>query len=132
MEFEQVKASFARCAALGDEFFDSFYANLVDRETAIGQMFAETDMQKQNQLIEEGITHLIAYAQGDGEAETRIRELGRTHNRHFINVRPEFYPLWEESLLNALREHDPKLTPELADEWKKAIAPGIALMVSLY
>lgn len=132
MDYQQVKASFARCAALGDEFFDSFYASLVDRETAIGQMFAETDMQKQNQLIEDGITHLIAYSQGDSNAEARIRALGKSHSRHFINVRPEFYPLWVDSLMIALREHDPKFTPELAEQWKTIIAPGIALMVSMY
>lgn len=132
MEYQEVKASFARCAALGDEFFDSFYASLVDRETAIGQMFAETDMQRQNQLIQDGIAQLIAYAEGNATAETHIRALGRSHSRHFINVPPDFYPLWVDSLLTALREHDPKFNSQLADEWKKVIAPGIALMISMY
>ena len=132
MDLEQVKASFARCAALGDEFFDSFYANLVDRETAIGQMFAETDMQKQNELIEVGIGSLIAFAQGGALAEKHLRELGRSHSRQFLNVLPEYYPLWVESLLTAIGEHDPNVSPELGEEWRAALAPGIALMVSLY
>jgi hemoglobin-like flavoprotein len=132
MDFQRVKQSYERCSALGDEFFDSFYANLVDQETAIAQMFAETDMQKQNDLIEVGIRHLIAFAEGDATSETRIRELGRSHNRHYLNVPPAFYPLWVESLMNAVREHDPQHTPELESEWRSVIAPGIELMVSLY
>ncbi len=132
MDFQRVRESYERCAALGDEFFDSFYANLVDRETAIAQMFAETDMQKQNDLIEDGIRHLIAFAEGDGASEARIRELGRSHNRHSLNVPPAFYPFWIESLMKALHEHDAQFGTELEQEWRNAIAPGIALMVSLY
>jgi hemoglobin-like flavoprotein len=132
MDFKRVRESYERCAVLGDEFFDSFYANLVDQETAIAQLFAETDMQRQNDLIEDGIRHLIAFAEGDALAEARIRDLGRSHNRHYLNVRPEFYPLWVESLMRALREHDAQFTPELETEWRTVIAPGVALMVSLY
>jgi hemoglobin-like flavoprotein len=132
MDRSQVKASYERCSALGNEFFDSFYANLVDWETAIGQMFAETDMQKQNELIEAGIVSLIAYAEGNADAERRIRELGKSHSRHFLNVPPEFYPLWVESLLQALREHDQEFNEELALEWRSVLAPGIALMISFY
>jgi hemoglobin-like flavoprotein len=117
---------------LGNEFFDSFYANLVDQETEIAQMFAETDMQKQNELIEEGIGYLIAFAEGDSLAEAKIRELGKSHSRGFLNVRPEFYPLWAESLMKAIHEHDPEQTPELDGRWRTAITPGIALMVSIY
>lgn len=132
MDFEQVKASFERCSALGDEFFDTFYANLVDQETVIAQMFAETDMQKQNELIEEGIRNLIAYGEGDEKAENRIRELGRSHSRDHLNVPPEFYPLWVESLLKALSEHDAEFTNELDENWRSVLAPGINLMVSFY
>lgn len=132
MDFQQVKDSYRRCSALGDEFFDSFYANLVDREIAIGQMFAGTDMRKQNHLIEEGIGQLIAFAEGNAQADRRIRELGRTHSRSHINVPPEFYPLWADSLMNAVKEHDPEFSPELEEEWRKIIAPGIERMVSLY
>lgn len=132
MDFQRMRESYERCAGLGDEFFDSFYANLVDQETAIAQLFAETDMQKQNDLIEDGIRHLIAFAQGDATAEARIRELGRSHSRHYLNVRPEFYPLWMESLMRTFREHDAQFTPALEADWRDILDPGIALMVSLY
>lgn len=132
MDFQRVRDSYERCAALGDEFFDSFYANLVDQKSAIAQMFAQTDMQKQNDLIEDGIRHLIAFAEGDSASKERLRELGRSHGRRHINVPPEFYPLWVESLMRAFREHDPEFTPELEAQWRTVIAPGIALMVSLY
>ena len=132
MDYQLVRQSFQRCSAFGDEFFDSFYAHLVDRETAIGQMFAATDMHKQNQLIEEGIGQLIAFAEGNSESETRIRELGRSHGRHYINVPPEYYPLWVDSLMKAVKENDPQYSPELEAQWRKVVAPGIELMISLY
>ena len=132
MEFEQVRQSYQRCASLGDEFFDSFYANLVDQETAIGQMFAETDMQKQNELIEDGIAQLIHFAEGSKDAETRIRALGQSHSQHFLNVLPDYYSLWLDSLMLAVKEHDPNYTPELEAHWREVAAPGIELMVSLY
>ncbi len=132
MDLQKVKSSFQRCASRGDEFFDSFYAGLIDRETAIGQMFAHTDMKRQNELIEEGIGHLIAYAEGNAESEARILELGRSHSRHFINVQPGYYSFWVDSLMKAVEEHDPEYSPELEAEWRKSLAPGIELMVSLY
>ena len=132
MDIQDVKLSYQRCCERGEEFFDSFYANLVDRETAIGQLFADTDMQKQNELIEVGIGHLIAFAEGDEQAERSIREIGRTHSRHYINVRPEYYPLWVESLMKAAKEHDPQFNATLETQWRNTLAPGIALIVSLY
>ncbi len=132
MDCNEVNQSFLRCSALGDEFFDSFYANLVDQETAIGQMFAGTDMQKQNELVAEGIGHLIGFVEQNPASEPRLRELGTSHNRHLLNVRPEYYPLWVDSFLRAVKEHDPNHTIELEAQWREVLGPGIALMVSLY
>ena len=127
-----VRPSFVRCCADSSEFFDAFYFRLGDRLPQVGAMFARVDMQKQNDLIREGIKDLIAYADGDSQAETEFQRLAKSHSRSGLAIPPEYYPQWIDSLMETIREHDPAANDETEAAWRQVLAGGIALMVAGY
>lgn len=127
-----VRPSFVRCCADSSEFFDAFYFRLGVRLPQVGTMFAQVDMQKQNDLIREGIKDLIEYANGDSKAEAELQRLAKSHSRSRLGVLPEYYPHWIDSLMETIREHDPAANDETEAAWRQVLAGGVALMVAGY
>lgn len=127
-----VRPSFGRCTAVGDDFFDDFYATLSTRAPGIGTMFAHVDMQQQNNLIRQGVEHLIDFASGNAQSEQELRRLGGTHGRVDLNVHPDLYSVWVDTLVETIRGHDEQATDDVEAAWRVALRGGIELMTSLY
>ena len=60
------------------------------------------------------------------------KRVGHSHARAKLNIRPELYDLWLDSLCETAKAMDAKWTPELERSWRECMAPGIALITSLY
>jgi len=67
-----------------------------------------------------------------GMSDRKLRDLGESHNRSNYNIKPEWYDLWEQSLLKTVRAHDPEWTPELQQAWREVLKPGIDLIRGAY
>ena len=130
-DLEDVRLSFERCKKHA-EFSDIFYDNLALQSAEISPMFAATDMTKQNQLLRAGIQSLIEFADGDSTAEAEIRRLAVLHDRAHHATRPDLYPLWINALVITVDETDSEATSALSEAWRRVVAPGIALMSSVY
>lgn len=129
--FEKVFESYSRCHAQKD-FFDDFYKLFMENAPEVRELFKNTDFKKQNTLLRVGLTYLISYAKGDPSVKAKIEELGALHGRAKLNIRPEWYPLWVNSLMKAAAKHDLYFNRELEQSWRKALQKGIDLMVSKY
>jgi len=130
-DLESVRQSFQRCQK-HDEFSDIFYDHLALQSSEIGPMFAQTDMVKQNELLQTGIQDLIDFAAGKPEIEQEIHRLAVLHDRAHHNTRPDLYPLWIHALVQTVLETDNQATTQTTDAWKRVVTPGIELMISLY
>lgn len=130
-DLQIVRQSFARCT-LTDEFLVTFYDVLTGSSDEVRTMFMHTDMPRQQHLLKEALIYLIAYPGGNGFARQRVVELGISHSRAVLDVRPELYELWVDSLIKSVRRHDEHYTQELENAWRRIVAPGIAAMGSLY
>ncbi len=130
-DVENVRLSFRRSQSRSD-FADAFYDHLASQSAEIGPMFAETDMVKQNELLRLGIMNLIEFAGGSPSAHEELLRLGEIHDRTHFDVRPDLYPLWVNALLETVRETDAECTAELEAAWRRVVAPGIELIVSMY
>jgi len=128
---EQVRKSFERCRKAVD-FFDSFYDNFARKSPAIGKLFAHTNMNRQNQLLNLAIENLIRFADGQESAREKIDELGHSHGSGGYDIKAEWYLLWEEAMLETIKETDPEATPELLVHWSKVLEPGIKRIIDLY
>ncbi len=114
------------------DFADAFYDNLASQSAEIGPMFAQTDMNKQNELLRLGIESLIDFAAQRPDVERELHRLGEIHDRNHLAIRPELYPLWLNALLETVRDIDADCTPEIETAWKSVVTPGIDLILSMY
>jgi len=118
------EASYHRCAESG-AFYTTFYAHLLASDPRIPPMFARTEFERQHPLLKHALGLLIIYAKRPNPA--LLERIAQRHTE--VGVLEELYPSFVESLVLAVAEHDPEYTPELADAWRTALAPGIAFMV---
>ena len=132
-DISAVESSFGRCCTK-DEFWKAFYDRFLESSPEIAPMFAETDFEKQRGLIRAGVNFVLIYAKNaeNSLAKTKLNSIGVTHDKAHYNVRPDMYPLWEDSIIATIREMDPKFDDALEQEWRAAIKPALELLKSHY
>lgn len=130
-QMQLVERSYGRCT-LSAGFFDDFYRNFFGSSPAIAPYFSKTDMTKQKQLLRAGISHMILAAKGNLISQNKIKQLGESHDRRHLNVKPELYSLWEQSLLKTVQAHDPQFNLVLQMAWHKVLLVGIEQIKSAY
>jgi hemoglobin-like flavoprotein len=130
---DKVKQSYGR-ALSSPHFWDSFYKNFLESSDQVALMFKNTDFTKQKELIKSSITFVLMYAQDENAsfAKNKLEEVGHIHSRKAINVDPTMYPLWVNSLIKTLSEHDDHWNHDLEMAWRKAVSPAILLLSRLY
>lgn len=126
---DRVMQSYGRCCA-SPAFFDTFYNNFLASSPSIRERFVNTDMRSQKDLLRSGIMNLVLYARG--MSDVKLRHLGQSHSHAALDIHPELYDLWLESLLQAVMEHDLKLAAEDIIAWREVLAKGINLIKSYY
>lgn len=121
--------SYARCCDLPG-FFEAFYQHLLGSSPEIPPMFAKTNFERQHKLLQHGIGVLFIYAKRNNPA--LLERVAVRHSRKDVDVDPSLYPCFVESLIKALREYDPKFSPEVEEAWRVAMEPGIEFMKAKY
>lgn len=121
--------SYGRCCRK-ERFFEDFYEIFFNSSDDIKAMFKDVDMAQQYHLLRAGLLWLIMHARG--ASDSKLRQLGGSHDRTGYNVRPEMYNIWLRSLLLAVRNHDPEFETELAEQWRRVLTPGIDIIRGAY
>ena len=128
-QLKLVEESYARCIE-SPGFLDTFYQHLLESSPAIPPMFSQTDFERQHKVLQHGLGILMIYAKRKNPA--LLQRIADRHDRNDVNVDPSLYPLFVESLVTAVREHDSEVSPDIEDAWRAAIAPGIEFMKDQY
>ncbi|TNE65445.1 MAG: 2Fe-2S iron-sulfur cluster binding domain-containing protein [Bacteroidetes bacterium] len=102
-----------------ERFAMRFYENVFVKAPGVRALF-KNDMAAQGRLL----THMlggIVYSLSRPEYLVMgLKALGKSHERY--GVRPEYYPVVEEVLLETIREElGDMYTPELGEAWKQAL-----------
>lgn len=126
-----VQESFGRCLA-DRTFFDRFYDVFMASHADVPPMFDRTDMTKQKHLLRHGLMSALMYAEGDVMAGSAIDRIRESHGRQRLNIRPELYRAWLQSIMHTVSECDPEFTPELGHAWNEALLPAIRHIQSGY
>jgi hemoglobin-like flavoprotein len=118
---ENVQASYGRCLR-SKGFITRFYEHLLASDPRIPNMFEGTNWTQQNRALRRGISIALTFASGSPIVERSMNEMAEVHSRKGrAPVDPKLYVYWRESLLEAVSEFDPKMTPELKAEWAAAL-----------
>ena len=62
------------------------------------------------------------------EPGDKLQEIAHTHGVHGLNIRPELYEVWMESLLETVKDSDPKFDKNVELAWKLVLSPGIVYL----
>ena len=130
-QYEAVIASYYRCEDSGG-FFDTFYDIFFTKSPGIPPKFANTDMEKQKQIVMASVLMCLRLRAGDAIARRTIDEIGESHSRSGHNISPELYELWLDALCESVQKHDPQYSPELESIWRETMQEGIDLIRSIY
>ncbi len=131
MVSDEVRQSFERCEAAGD-FAARFYDALLAASDEIAPLFARTDFEKQRKLLRASVYIMVTRDVEDARARATLERIGRSHRRSELNIRPDLYELWLDSVCDTVKTMDPEWTTALEPAWRRQLRPGISLVTSLY
>ncbi|HKJ70160.1 MAG TPA: globin [Gammaproteobacteria bacterium] len=128
---DDVKKSLGRCLHRGD-VFDTFYRIFLEQDPRIRQMFANTDWNEQKRLLRHGMNNVIAFHDDSYTARKALERIRYTHGRDRLNIPPDLYDAWVESMVQAVRELDPEVSPALEASWRQVLGEGVAFVRAGY
>jgi hemoglobin-like flavoprotein len=129
--YEQAKDSLGRCLNHGG-LISRFYALFVQQHPDIAEKFTHTDMSKQESLLMNGINLSIMFAEDNPIGLNGIQRIRKSHCRDGLDIRPEFFPIWLESFIQALAETDRHFGPVVEKEWREILQKTIDYITDGY
>jgi hemoglobin-like flavoprotein len=126
-----VESSYARCLNKNG-FLNRFYEIFMASHPDVKPHFAHTDLNAQIQLLRHGLMSVFMFAEQNPigqKALTRIRE---SHKRTKLNIAPNLYQHWTDSLIKTVSEFDGQFNAELERAWRQVIRPATDYIKSGY
>ncbi|WP_447977444.1 globin [Candidatus Nitrospira bockiana] len=124
-----VSESFGRCC-VNPRFLDRFYEIFLSSHPAIKPMFQHTDMGKQKNLLRQGLPMVLMHGEGNAFGTRSLDRIAESHGRKGMNVDPNLYEYWINSLLEAIKECDPQWDPALEAQWRDVLQKGTKYIAS--
>lgn len=124
--------SLHRCAA-NPQFLDLFYERFLESSPDVREKFANTDFARQKRVLMSSL-HLMLLAAEDEKngPERYLRDLAFRHGKGQLEIGSHFYDLWLDSLLETVRECDPRWTPAIEQAWEQVMGVGISYLLQYY
>ena len=123
--------SLRRCNS-NPAFLDHFYDKFLTSSPKVRRKFTHTDFVVQKRALRASL-HLMPLAAGDPDGPGRyLRDLAGRHSQTQLNIGAELYDLWLDSLLETVKECDPKFSPEVETAWEDVMMVGIQYMLKKY
>lgn len=114
-----------------DHFFDLFYEIFMNSSEEIRSKFTNTDMAKQKSILRSSLYNMMHFF-ATKESGTYLKELAEMHNRSNRDIKPEFYDVWLEAMIETIKECDAKFSESVEVAWRVVLAPGITYMKFYY
>ena len=129
-DVELFNDSIERCSCQ-PEFLRRFYTLFLASSDAVAKKFEHTDLRQQARMLKTSL-YIMMLAGGESERIVHLERLARRHSRAELDIKPEFYDLWLDRLVQAVREFDPQSDTETETAWRNVLQPGIDFMKSRY
>lgn len=130
-DIELVNDSLERCTPQA-EFFEQFYERFHDSSDEIAAKFAGTDAKSQGRALRTAFLLLLQAIAGDPAAWQQLELRAIRHDRKHLDIKPEMYELWRESLLETVREFDPRADDRTREAWRRVVQQAIEFMTARY
>jgi len=122
-EVESVKSSLGRSLHNGD-VFGTFYNMFLECDNRVTEQFAETDWEEQKRLLRQGVNKVIGFWEGSFTSQKALERIRYTHGKDRLNIPPDLYGCWVESMIAAVKRYDPDFDPALEQQWRDVLWQG--------
>jgi hemoglobin-like flavoprotein len=110
-------------------FYKRFYQLLIAADQKVDELFATTDMDRQIKMLMQSITYVMSFS-ATMKPDLEIEQIAEMHGKGKLGVPARFYDIWLESMIDTVREYDPKFDEHIETAWRVMMAPGITYMKS--
>jgi hemoglobin-like flavoprotein len=111
----------------GRRFFRHFYTTFFSKSEEVRDKFKDVEMDVQIHVLEKSMFHIISFYVAKTDTEF-LQKIAQTHNREQYDIKPKFYDIWLEALIETVEELDPEFNDDLRLAWRLAMTPGIQFM----
>ena len=128
------KESFLRVSKneiAGVDFLQHFYDILFRKSSVIASMFKNTSMDSQKLLLKKSIAELLKFYE-ERQVNQHLLKIGQIHAPDKMNITPEMYDLWLDTLMETIKKYDPEFMPKIELSWRVTLSPGITYMKFAY
>lgn len=129
---QKARTSFSRCNK-NPAFLDRFYELFMASSAEIREKFSQTDFEKQKKVLSDSMfLMLTAAGTTEGYAHVQLEKLAKRHSRGQLDIKPEWYALWLDTLMRTVSELDPEYSDDVDAAWRECFQDGIAVLVAGY
>lgn len=133
VDIESIKKSYGRCLVSHGgkkKFFDRFYETFLASDPEVSEMFSRVDIAKQQVAIKRGISMMIMYAEDpDSMAESVLKGIRKSHSSDKLYVTARHYKIWEDCLMESLKEFDGEFSDELENNWRNLVQETVSYLL---
>lgn len=123
------KDSLKRCVS-DSKFLDRFYVHFLSSSDEVKEKFKNTNMANQKIILKASL-YIMETAAG-GTIAQGLKNLADSHDRNNLDIKPEFYEFWLNSMVSAVKDIDPQFSPDIEQAWRATMRPGMDYMQSKY
>lgn len=123
-------ASFHRITAeddLADQFFARFYERFTAADPRVREAFRDTDMAHQISMLRKSFFYMVNFFASTEPADY-LQRIAALHGPGRLDIEPELFDLWLETLVEVLRDIDPEFDTCVELAWRVVLAPGLTFM----
>lgn len=123
--------SLERCQS-NPQFLNLFYQNFVISNSEVREKFSNTNMENQKMMLHASLYMIMIASQGNEAATAYLERVAKKHSKIDLDIRPELYGLWLETLINTISETDEMFDEKTEKAWRAILTYGIDYMKSKY
>lgn len=128
---EQFMKSLDRCTS-NDQFVPAFYERFMASSGDVRHKFRFTSFEKQNKMLIRSLKLSAGATDGEPEALMELKERAVTHDHNHLDIKPELYDLWLDSLVVTAQEFDIEWSDPIERAWRAILGFVIHRMVAKY
>ena len=113
-------------------FLDRFYEIFLASSTEVADKFKNTDFKQQQRFLKLSLYMMLMAALHKEEGNVHLQRIAERHSSRDLDIKPELYKLWLESLIQAAKEFDPAFNEQTDEAWRSIMQTGIDFMISQY
>lgn len=120
-----------RCLA-DTGFIPAFYERFLSSSDEIRNKFRFTDFEQQNKMLARSLLLAAGATAGEPSSLREIQDRAVTHDRHHLNISPELYVLWLDSLIATAEKFDGKWDKTVESSWRTILGHVVQHMARKY